>query len=281
MARVLITGGAGFLGAHLIRDCILRGDEVVVLARPTSAIWRLHDVLPRIVLHRVHSLDIQEMGRLIRETRPERVFHLAATTRFRPRPGMAELNHAIVANVEPLQILLDTLRQLDEPPLAVVRAGTLAELGQSGTPHGPHSREQPEDAYGLSALIGTNMIRLSRGEMDLPAVTARLGLTYGGDQSSDFLIPQMIRQGLEGSLPVLRNPRARRDLLHVDDTIAALQIVADHAGSLPDTVAVSTGKPVPMSTVGTMIARLLGLPLPARPRQTAYDDVMPTLSCRP
>ena len=56
MARVLITGGTGFIGSHLARDCLSRGDEVTVLARPGSDPWRLADLAGRITLARAHPM---------------------------------------------------------------------------------------------------------------------------------------------------------------------------------------------------------------------------------
>jgi len=281
MARVLITGGTGFIGSHLVRDCLSRGDEITVLARPGSDPWRLADVLDRITLILALPLDARETAAVVLRVRPERVFHLAAMTRSPARDDLSDLDEAITSNVRPLQVLLDALRRLDRPPLAVVRTGTLAELGETERVLAPHEAEHPRDGYGLSALMGTHVLRIARARMDLPAVTARLCLVYGGDQSSDFLVPDLICKGLSGIPTHVRNPLAQRDLIHVADCVAALQAVADHAASLPPVVAVSTGCPLPMGQVAGLIAALIDNreatpslpPVPAEAPQV--------LSCRP
>lgn len=281
MARVLITGATGFIGSHLLRDCLERGDEVMIVARPESEPWRLADMMGRFDLQRVQPSDYSAMSQLVRGFQPERVFHMAAVTRFNARRAQMDLTYAFICNVEPLQTLLSALAQLDVPPKSFVRTGTLAELGEQSEVAMPDAREMPENAYGISALIGTHLTRLARERSGLPAVTARLSLTYGGDQSSDFLIPDMIRKGLEGTAPRLRQPAARRDLLHVSDVVAGLQLIADHASALPDTVSLSTGKPISMAELSNMIARLVGRSSGAGRAIPEPGQGEPVLSCHP
>lgn len=281
MTRVLITGGAGFIGSHLARDCLRRGDQVTILTRAGSDPWRLADLRGRIRVEAVEPCDTRGLVHLVGQIRPQRVFHLAAATRIAERVAMTDLSHAMISNFEPLRTLIDALRRLDQPPKAVVRTGTLAEYGQAACIRQADSPERPDDAYGFSAVAGTHLLRMARLRLGLPAVTARLCLTYGGGQSGDFLIPDMIRKGLDGNSPRLRRPHARRDLIHVSDVVAALQLVADNAATMPPVVAVSTGQAVPMQAVAEIIAGLLAGRSPA-PREIVDDPAEPqTLSCAP
>lgn len=257
MARVLITGGTGFIGSHLVRDCVARGDEVTVLTRPDSDAWRLVDVLDRITLIRARPLDGREMQAAVALARPERVFHLAAMTRTPAREDLSDLDDAMASNVAPLRTLLDALRRLDRPPLAFVRAGSLAELGETDRVLDPDEAERPHEGYGLSALMGTHVLRLARARTGLPAVTLRLCLTYGGDQSADFLIADAIRKGLSGVPVHVRRPLARRDLIHVSDCVAAFRTAAIHAAALPPVIAVATGRPLPMGHVAGIVASMI------------------------
>lgn len=282
MARVLITGGTGFIGSHLVRDCVSRGDNVTVLTRPDSDPWRLADLRDRITLIRARPLDSREIQAAVFRARPQRVFHLAAMTRTPARDDLSDLDDAMASNVAPLRTLLDALRRLDRPPLAFVRTGSLAEVGETDHVLDPGEAERPRDGYGLSALMGTHLLRLARTRMDLPAVTARLCLTYGGDQPTDFLIPDLIRKGLSGIPTRMKRPQAQRDLIHVSDCVRALQTAADHAVELPPIVTVATGRPLLMGHVASLIAALIdgrdGTP-PLRPSVPA--DSAHVVACRP
>lgn len=277
MERVLITGATGFIGAHLVRDGVARGDRVTVVARPGSDPWRLADLAGRIEVAHLDPGDAPGLAALLRRTRPGRVFHLAAATRL----GGAGPAHALACNVAPLQTLLTALHEAGHRPDSLVRTGSLAELGEAPHTLTDDARERPGTAYGLSALMGTHLLRLARPGLGFPAVTARLALTYGGGQSGDFLIADGIRKGLDGVPLSPTRPHAERDLLHVGDVVAALRLIADRAQDLPDTVVVSTGQPVRMSALCRMIQSLTaGQPAPI----AAADPATPPdgrLSCHP
>lgn len=280
MARVLITGGTGFIGSHLVRDCLRRGDQVTVLSRPNSSHWRLESVLSKIDLRPSTLYDQAELLSVLDEVRPHRIFHLAAATRIPQRASLSDLEHGLICNVEPVRILINAMRKLKLSPQAIVRAGSLAEIGESDGIATPDSCERPADAYGLSALMCSHLLRIARERVGMPAVSARLCLTYGGDQSGEFLIPDMIRKGLSGISPRLRRPQARRDLIYIDDAVAALQLIADHAATLPPVVTVATGQPVAMSQTAGLIADLLGRPATTKTPPAAGEPAS-TLSSQP
>lgn len=250
MTRTLITGGTGFIGSHLVRDCLRRGDEVTILGRPDSDTWRLDGVLDRVALERLDPRDPAALRAMLARLRPQRVFLLAAATRFDRRDGLRDMDRALRANVEPLRILLDELAAMAEPPRAVIRAGTLAEISTA--------QNDPGSIYGLSVLMGTHLLRIWREWTGIASVTARLSLTYGGDQSTAFFVPGAIADALSAGLVPPRRPDALRDLLHVDDAVAALQLIADHAADLPAVVNVSTGAPHRLGDVTAIIADIAG-----------------------
>lgn len=266
MTRTLITGGTGFIGSHLVRDCLRRGDKVTILARPDSDPWRLEGVLDRVAIRRLDPRDVLALRAFLAELRPERVFLLAAATRFNQQEGLRNLDLALRANVEPLRIMLDELGVMAAPPQAVIRAGTLAEI--SG------GEEGPGGFYGLSVLVGTHLLRIWREWTGVPAVTARIALTYGGDQSPDFFVPGAIADALQGGVMPPRRPDAMRDLLYVDDTVAALQLIAGHASVLPAVVKVSTGAPHRLGDLAALIAEIAGQSLEIAAEQAGAGDIV-------
>ena len=266
MTRTLITGGTGFIGSHLVRDCLRRGEEVTILARPDSDTWRLDGVLDQVAIERLDPRDAPALRAMLMRLLPERVFLLAAATRFDRRDGLRDMDRALRANVEPLRILLDELARLAQPPQAVIRAGTLAEIS---TTH-----REPGSIYGLSILMGTHLLRIWREWTAIPSVTARLSLTYGGDQSTEFFVPGAIADALSEGLAPPRRPGALRDLLHVDDAVAALQLIADHAADLPAVLNVSTGAPHRLGDVAALIADIAGQPLTIAAGSEGAGDVV-------
>lgn len=248
MPGVLVTGGTGFIGSHLVRACIARGDRVTVLTRPDSDVWRLADLDGRYALLR---LPPERFAGAARDLAPAQVFYLSAQTRFRNPGSPAALAGAIRQNLEPLVAMVTALA--DTPPAAFVRAGTLAEFGAAPAPYGDDGPERPVGAYGLSALLATHYLRAVRTLAGMPAVTARLCLTYGSGQSPDFLVPRLLRAAAAGQPEILRHPAAQRSLLHVDDVVAALLVIADHAPRLPPIVTVSDDRSITMANLAREI----------------------------
>lgn len=260
MERVLITGGTGFIGAHLARACLARGDHVTVLARPDSDAWRLTDLDAQLDILRA---PVADFGRAAKDAAPDLVFHLASRTRFQGSDDHVEtLRDTLAETVDPILTLLHGLSAT--PPKAFIRSGTLAEFGGAPSPYHDGSPTCPASAYGVAALAASHALRFAARQSETATVTARLCLTYGPDQSESFLIPSLIRAALSAQTVHIRNPAATRSLLHVFDTVAALLLIADRAARLPPLLIVSNPTPHRMMDLAARIDRLAGR-VPANP----------------
>ncbi|SDK90994.1 NAD-dependent epimerase/dehydratase family protein [Aliiruegeria lutimaris] len=254
MNRVLITGGGGFIGSHLGRAYVRQGSDVTIVARPGSALHRLADLDEHLRVVRVDLTDTQAVAQMFDDIRPNVVFHLANTTRITPRKDLGDVALTVSENLGPLLTVLSGALNCAHPPEVFVRTGSIAEYGTIPPPFGEASREVPADPYGVSLLAGTHYLRVMQPKLPFPAITARLALTYGPDQSGDFLVPSMI-EALVSGLPIdLRRPDDLRDLIHVEDAVDGLMTLAAHASVAPPLANVSTGISTSTADVARMIA---------------------------
>ncbi|MBZ5513980.1 MAG: GDP-mannose 4,6-dehydratase [Acidobacteriia bacterium] len=76
--RALITGGAGFAGSHLAEHLLEQGQEVVALAAVTEPLDNLGPILPQVQVERLDLRDALRVSEIVREAKPQRVYHLAA-----------------------------------------------------------------------------------------------------------------------------------------------------------------------------------------------------------
>ena len=97
MARVLITGGTGFIGSHLARKCLERGDKVTLLVRPNSKLDRVSDIAAQLDIQRVPLTDQDRLDACLAQTQPEIVFHLGARTRFTAKEDLSDLQGQKIA----------------------------------------------------------------------------------------------------------------------------------------------------------------------------------------
>lgn len=253
MARVLITGGTGFIGSHLARTCVARGDEVTLLVRQSSELDRVSDIAARLDIQRVPFSDQDRLNACLVHTQPDFVFHLGARTRFAADKDLSDLQQGLDDNLAPLVALLSACTRAARAPKAFIRAGTIAEYGPIATPYHEADKEQPQNAYGLSMLAGTQFLSGSRNRLPFPVSTARLALTYGPSQSADFLLPSLIQACVAGDPITIARPKDRRDLIHVDDVVAALLSMSDMANAVPPVVNIGTGTAPTMREVALAV----------------------------
>lgn len=215
--RVLITGGAGFIGTHLASNHLADGDDVHVLVRPGRRVSGGSIS--------VHAVDIQDRAALddcMRSIAPTIIYHLATTTGRNPN-----------CDVDAPELLVDPANLINMiraakfvRPKVMIRAGSIAEYGDSPTASSEDDRERPSTTYGAALAAATHYCSVLQHELDFPLHTARLALTYGPGQATNYLMPTLLRGLLRQEQVLVRNPLDRRDFVYVDDIIAGLRMLS-------------------------------------------------------
>jgi nucleoside-diphosphate-sugar epimerase len=212
--KVLVTGATGFLGSHLVRALVARGDRVVVLKRGRSDLARIRDLVPRLALHDAEGgLDrlFAEHGDLAgvlhtatcygRNGEPDDVVH-EANTAF----PLRLLQKAAAAHV-PLFVHTDTC--FSSGPLRYTYLKSYSLSKRQFTEWGEHFA--------------------TRG--DVCFVNVRLQHPYGPGDGPTKFVPAILRQLVDGVEELRLTPgEQKKDFVHVDDVVSALLLVLDRAG---------------------------------------------------
>jgi nucleoside-diphosphate-sugar epimerase len=257
MSTVLITGGAGFIGSQLARQCLERGDTVHVLVRPQTSLSRLEGLVGSLHVHKILLTERGAVAQLMAKIEPQAIFHLAARTRRTPEADLSDAAASIEEDLVGLIVLLSCAATAPSPPRVFIRTGSLAEYGPGPTPAHEAQREQPLNAYAAALGAGTHYLEMLRPRLPFPAFTARLALIYGPRQDEDFFVPQLIRKCLARQAAEVRYPSDRRDMLYVTDLCEALLRLAERPPDL-GLVNVSTGEAPSMRELALLIARQAG-----------------------
>jgi nucleoside-diphosphate-sugar epimerase len=255
--RILIVGGAGFIGSHLVRRCVADGHRVHVVARPTSDISRLAEFGSAIVCHRLPLKDDDALRVCFEEARPTHVFHLAGDTGSRHDSSCVQAQRS-VGGLESLIALVNAAAKASEPPRFILRTGSIAEYGAEPLPFSEDQPERPLTGYAASLVAGSHYARMLAPDLPFELVTARLALVYGPGQTGNFLIPSMISALAEGRPAIVERPLDRRDIVHVHDIVDALLALADASGSLPPVINIGSGQAVSVGFIAETIAAVLG-----------------------
>ena len=172
--RVLVTGGAGFIGSHVVDALVVRGDEVAVV--DSLATGKRENLNPSAQLH---LKDIREpLDELFDEIRPEAVFHLAA---------QADVRVAIEQPLEDAEVnVLGTVRVLEAAHrhgAQVIFSSTGGAIyGECDEPAKERVRPAPLSHYGTSKLAGEEYVRMYNRLHESIHVVLRYGNVYGPRQ---------------------------------------------------------------------------------------------------
>jgi UDP-glucose 4-epimerase len=232
--KVLVTGGAGFIGGALSRALLGRGHEVTVL--DDLSVGRAERVPAEARLVRGDVRDAAAVGRLLRELRPRRVFHLAAL-HYIPHCNARPVD-TLDINVGGTRVLLEACRR--EPPASVFVASTAAVYPRAGSPFREETPVGPIDMYGHSKVMAEDLARLFQREAGVRTVVGRLFNVFGPDDANPHLIPDLVAQVRGGRDTLeLGNLDPVRDYVHLDDVVAG--ILAAEGGSAAELAVYNVG----------------------------------------
>lgn len=212
--RVLITGGAGFLGTTLARALLADGHDVHLLVRPGTDPRRLDG---RCTTHEADLCDAAAVRRAVVACRPEVVHHLG-TYGWQAGPKDPDAIRAV--NGPGTANLLAALH--DQPYRALVHAGTGLEYGAHDGPVREDAPLRPPTEY-AAAKAAASRLCLAERARGRPVVVVRVFSAYGPGEAPGRLIPYLMGCCLRSEVPRVSAGAQRRDFIHADDVIALLR----------------------------------------------------------
>lgn len=254
--RVLVTGGTGFLGSHLIRALVDSGAVVHAIVRPSTAGSR---PAPGVEVHEGDLLNPPALADAVRAADPGCVFHLAAYGTTGAQPDEARM---LAVNVIGTKNLWGAL---EGRPCRIVQTGTCAEYGHVRGPIAETQVCEPRFAYPASIHAAVSWSQAQGFQTGREVVILRPFGPYGPEDRPERLIPSIVQRLIAGQRVAVSAGDQLRDYSYVSDHVRALML----AGScqLPRPVAVynvGTGKPITVKTLVEMVAREIGGDAPGR-----------------
>jgi dTDP-glucose 4,6-dehydratase len=238
--KLLITGGAGFIGSAVIRHIINNTNHYVVNVDKLTYAGNLESLVSvegsdRYIFENVDICDAIEIRHVFAQYQPDIVMHLAAEShvdRSIDTPG-----EFIQTNIVGTYILLDEARSYwsnligdkkDDFRFHHVSTdevyGDLEGTEDLFTEETPYA---PSSPYSAAKASSDHLVRAWQRTFDLPTLITNCSNNYGPYQFPEKLIPLIILNALEGkSLPIYGNGKQVRDWLYVDDHAKALLHVA-------------------------------------------------------
>lgn len=262
-SRCLVTGGAGFIGSHVVEALRGAGHPVAVLDDLSTG--RRENLIPGVPFF---QLDIGgDVGPAFREFRPEAVFHLAAqvSVAFSVRRPEDDARTNILGSIRLIE------RCVEHGVKKVVYASSGASYGPLETlPLVETMRPLPTSAYGASKHTVEHYLRMAGRERGLEWAALRFANVYGPRQDplgEGGVVAIFTGKLLAGEPPVIFDDgELTRDYIYVEDVaranLAALQ--ADLRGHADPIFNVSTGRGTSTNRIFQVLREVLGVSIDAR-----------------
>jgi UDP-glucose 4-epimerase len=250
---VLVTGGSGFIGSHLVNRLLQDGANVGVTVRYGNVMKneRLRDCWDRI---HVIEADLRNRGALaaVRDFEPDVVFHLAAYNHV--GQSFVQVEECFDVNAKGSANLLDLCAGV---PKFVYMSTSEVYGHQTEVPFVETMDPEPLSPYAITKYAGELYCRMKQrigGETSI--VVLRPFNTFGPYQSAKAVIPELIVKCLRGEPIATTKGEQTREFNYVADIVDGLVRAATHEGDVEGVINLATGREVPIHQLVRTIAEL-------------------------
>jgi UDP-glucose 4-epimerase len=264
--RAVVTGGAGFIGSHVVEALLARGDEVHVLDDLSTG---SREKLPEGA--ELHVGDIRtDSAAVFERARPEAVFHLAAQADV--GTSVERPDYDAEVNVVGMVQVLEASRAVGAKVVFSSTGGAI--YGECDGPAGEDAARRPISPYGISKLAGEEYLAGWNRLYGSRHVALRFANVYGPRQEPTLeggvvsIFFDRLAAGEPGT--IFGDGSQSRDFVYVGDVVRAVLLAVDHEGGV---VNVGTGVETSVLELHRLCARVAGVEAEPRFAEARPGDV--------
>ena len=236
---ILVTGGAGFIGANFVLDWLAQSDEPVINLDKLTYAGNLENLrgLEGDARHQFIRGDIGDgdlLARLLAQHRPRAVINFAAESHVdRSIHGPEDFIQTNIVGtfrlLEAVRTYWNALEGSDQEGFRFLHVSTdevYGSLAAAAPPFAESNRYEPNSPYSASKAASDHLVRAYHHTYGLPVLTTNCSNNYGPYQFPEKLIPLVIHNALAGKpLPIYGDGLQVRDWLYVGDHCSAIRTV--------------------------------------------------------
>ena len=272
MKTVVITGGDGFIGSHLVRYFAEHGFRVYSLTVPgSSMVWRIQDIPNVIVLQK----DLKELSAITTELakKPVAFIHLAWN-------GVAPENRdSLQVQIQNIELCIQAVRlaaAIDAQRF--ILPGSTMEYAYCGQEINEQACPSPQNAYGAAKISARYLCKALCEELKLPYIYTVIAGIYAADRVDNNVIYYTISELLKRKKPRLTALEQQWDYVYIDDVVRAFYLVATK-GKAGAFYGIGHGDNWPLSNYIIQIRDAIDPSLPLGIGEIPYKDTRLPSSC--
>ncbi|HEX3043588.1 MAG TPA: NAD(P)-dependent oxidoreductase [Bacillota bacterium] len=247
--KVLITGGSGFVGRHLVSRLLELKSRIYVTDKVN-----LFAHQPEVTFFNLDVVKYNEVKSVIHSVRPNFIFHLAAIVtaarEFNLIDEMIEVNLRGSTNI---LRAIDGLNDLE----CMINFGTCEEYGNQERQFDEVLREEPASPYAILKLTTSRFCNMFSGMFKIPIITIRPANLFGPGQAKDKFIPYTILKCLKNDPIDMTYGEQKRNFIYIDDFINGVLLIAEKERKLAQIYNIGSESSVSLRSVVELIKQML------------------------
>lgn len=250
--HLLVVGGTGFIGSHIVRAGLQRGYEIVVAS--LTARRPLLDPGGQIELL---QLDITDQKDTVAKLSGRVFSHVINASGYIDHRAIGQGGRTLVD--QHLNGLLTLVEALDREHLkSFVNLGSSDEYGNQPAPQDESMREEPIAPYSFAKCAATHLLQMMYRTEGFPGKIARIFLTYGPGQDSRRFLPQVVLGCLaDRDIPTSEGQQLR-DFCYVEDVASGLFQLLESEKADGEVVNIASGQPIAIRDMFEKIRSIIG-----------------------
>ena len=269
--KIVVTGGAGFIGSHLVERLLSLGTEVTIVDN-----FLFGSKIEHLRGHRALSViegDVRDAGVVSQALNAkDMVFHLAACVGVEETQKMP----LEVLDVE-IQGTLNVLYSAVKSGIKKFIFGSSSEVyGDSRKPMEEGGLLSPKSTYAVAKLVGEEYCKAFYQKYGLEYTCLRHFNVYGPRQDERFVIPRFVKRALsDESLVIYGDGKQTRDFAYVDDVVNMSLLAAVEPKAKCQAINVGTGITTSINELAKLILKAVDSKNPVKATYVDYDDKRP------
>lgn len=248
----LVTGASGFIGANLVRRLLSENQEVHILIRKDSNLWRIKGILSKLKLHQLDTENQMSVKNAIKKINPDYIYHLAAYGGY---PFQQVVDVMIRVNIIFTSHFLEAAKETKCK--AFILTGSSSEYGYKNKPMKEIDILEPASFYAATKAAATQLALVYARSFNMPIVVVRPFSVYGAFEEPTRLVPTVIMKCLQNIDVELTDGKEKRDFIYIEDFLDCFLKLAENTGKTAGCIVnIGSGKQFSTREIVNIIYRL-------------------------